>query len=127
MIALQRAIYQKLNSVLTIPVFDVVPPGQSLPYVVIDGLNGRESDSVSSHRTKWNVLLTVWTGDSDGVRGKEEALGFMSQIYKALHRQDLILTEGRAVEVLVTNRRTEMDIDDRTCMGRLVISILIEE
>ena len=85
---LQVAIYDALNNVISIPVFDHVPQKQSYPYVVIGEDNHNNWDDDIKNGMESTVNIHVWDrpeGDS-GDRGKANTKKLQGEIYNVLHR-----------------------------------------
>ncbi len=84
--ALQQAIYQRLASQLTTPVYDHVPQNAAPPYVVIG------ADTLIEWGTKtrdgWEATVTVHAWDFEKA-GRKSVKTILSNLYDALHGQSL--------------------------------------
>jgi len=90
---LQRTLYSTLSNVLSIPVYDEVPEGVAMPYVVIGDLyeTGDPSHDVDGRQVL--VTIHVWSNYA----GAREAREISGQIIGALQFQELAVSGFRPV------------------------------
>lgn len=92
--ALQAAIYARLDSQLTAPVYDHVPQADdpssdaAFPYVVIDQLTLNEADTNDTNAFVGSIMVHSWSR----YRGAKEILELQEGIYNALHQYNNSLT-----------------------------------
>ena len=87
--ALQKAIYQRLDSQLSTPVYDHVLQGSAPPYVVIGA--DTMTDFSSKTTSGFDCTLTIHAWDYDKA-GRKSVKTILSDIYDALHRQEASIT-----------------------------------
>lgn len=87
--ALQKAIYERLDAQLSVPVYDHVPQGQAAPYVVIG------ADTLTDWSTKtqagWEFTVTIHAWDFEKA-GRKSVKTVLSDAYDALHQQEANVT-----------------------------------
>lgn len=116
--ALQVAIYQTLNGVISCPVYDAVPQDADYPYVVIGQHASNNRDFYTEPLKQHILTLSVFSAYS----GKKEVLDIIEQVYVLLHRQKLALDSGVLVNLIVESNDATQDIDEQTYMGRITLS-----
>jgi hypothetical protein len=126
-IAVQTALYSALTSAVSgltpVPgVYDSVPKGVALPYVVIDAQQALDGDALVARRDDVFFYLSVWSD----YPGQKQVLTIMDAIRAALHRQRLDVSTGRVVTVRVASLRTERDVDEQTYQGIITLRLLVE-
>ena len=120
--AFKTALYVALDAALAVPVYDHVPQGSAMPYVVIDGMASDNAEFLNARKDEITALLSVWSTYS----GQNEVLGIMAEIDTALHGNRLTLTSGRLASLRVVSRETSREPDGETYMGRVTITALME-
>lgn len=114
-VAFQKALYQTLDSALTVPIYDYVPDNATYPYVVINNTEFPEMDYLSERKLEVFNYLFIFSD----YKGQKEVLEIMEDIYTALHNKQLAMDEGRMVKMYVTERMTNRDMDGLTFTGRV--------
>lgn len=123
-IALQAALYQRLSSELTTPVYDAVPMGTAYPYITIDNEQSTNTSPVSGRkRAKRFIYLSVWSG----YKGQAEVKRINSEIEVALDERPLMLATGRAVSVRVERMSSNRDADGVTYQGSITLRIITQQ
>ena len=94
---LQKAIYATLDAALSVPVYDEVPEGAALPYVVIGDISEVGDYSHSVDGRQMTVTIHVWSN----YPGMAEARTIAADITAALHFQELQITGYRPVPLVL--------------------------
>lgn len=121
-LAWQKALVTALDAALSCPVYDDVPKGADMPYVVLDTISTNSADALTNLRDEAMAYLTVWTK----YRGRKQAQDFANLIYDTLHRAKLPLEAGRNVRCYVTNRTTRKDLADDVYLAPIRVRALLE-
>lgn len=90
---LQRALYATLSAALSAPVYDEVPEGAALPYVVIGDISEVGDYSHSTDGRQLLVTVHVWSS----YPGMTEARQIAGDVIAALHFQELTVAGYRPV------------------------------
>lgn len=114
-LALQKAIFAKLGSALSVTVYDAVPQDSDYPYVTYNDTNVNNDDFLTERMDQLSISLNVWSR----TLGQEEVLRIMGDIDDALHRARLSLDTGSLVSLRVTAKRTNREDDNETYMGQI--------
>lgn len=117
----QIALYAALSAALDVPVYDA-PEGADYPYVTIDAIEVQPVDYLVERMDRYLVYLTIWSNYA----GKKEVAGIASTIYDTLHRQRLTLTAGSLVDMQVSSRRINRDVDELTYSGSLTVELRVQ-
>ena len=76
-------IFSRLDTALTIPVFDDVPQDfNSFPYIKIDPMNDVDNDTDAENGFQSSFRVHVYSA----YRGSKECVGIQSQVYDLLQR-----------------------------------------
>lgn len=119
--ALQRALYQRLTTELSVPVYDAVPMDTPYPYVTIDREVNSNISPISGRRRQQRLIyFSVWSD----YQGQGEVRRILAQIDAALDERPLSLDEGRAVSVRVIASDTNREPDGRTYMGSATVRVI---
>lgn len=122
-LALQTALYQRLTSTLSVPVYDSVPMDTPPPYVTLDSEIAQDNTPVSGKTRERRLLyLSVWSN----YQGQKEVKAIMGEIKTALHRTKLVLESGRAFGLSVDSQRTNREPDGITFQGAVTLSVLTQ-
>ncbi|MCK9466174.1 MAG: DUF3168 domain-containing protein [Thiopseudomonas sp.] len=155
-IALQAALYDRLSSELSVPVYDSVPMGTGYPYVTIDSEQIKNISPISGRkRAKRYIYLSVWSD----YKGRAEVRRISSEIEAALDERPLDLTShiqllvepgevpfvtadgmemsmsilpagqtvGRAVSVRVESMSSRRDADGVTYQGSVTLRVITQQ
>lgn len=117
----QSALYSALSTALDVPVYDD-PEGASYPYVTLDAIEVQPIDYLVERMDRYLVYLTIWSAYA----GKKEVAAIASTIYDTLHRKPLTLTAGSLVDMQVTSRRIDRDVDELTYMANLTVELRVQ-
>ena len=96
-ISLQAALYHRLSSELTTPVYDAVPMGAPYPYITIDNEQVTNTSPISGRkRAQRFIYLSVWSD----YKGQSEVKRINSEIEAALDERPLVLVANLPVTVI---------------------------
>lgn len=126
--AVQKAIYQALNNVITINgspgvqvrVYDRVPTDAAYPYVTIDSQFVAPADFLNSRKDERFVYLNIWSQ----YKGQKEVLEIYGEIERLLHQKRLPLDTGTMVRAYVRTANTQREPDNETFMGRVTVRVI---
>lgn len=129
MIALQTAIFTKLNTDLVPPVYDHVPQAAdpsddtAFPYVTIgdDDYNAWDTDDSVGYEVLIDVH--VWSRK----RGKKETKEIQQAIYNSLNRAELTVTGYDFISIDFTFADSALDPDGITRHGVIRFRCLLDE
>lgn len=110
---IQKAIYARLTQRLTVPVFDDVPQGSPMPYVVIGEGDSEPFDTDDSLGLETDVTIHVWSEYS----GRKQVKEIMAQIYGALHRYELVIEGMHTIDCIFEYQDSFLDPDGVTRHG----------
>lgn len=123
-IALQTALYQRLATELSVPVYDAVPMDTPPPYVTIDSEISTNTTPISGRKRASRLLyLSVWSN----YQGQAEVKRINAEIEAALDRRPLTITDGRAFGVTVERMSTNREPDGITYQGSVTVRILTQQ
>lgn len=121
--ALQTAIYQRLASQISVPVFDSVPQGTTYPYVTIDSLKSDDRSPIFGQKRDLRMLyLSVWSD----YPGQAEVHRINAEVAAALHQVRLPLAEGRAVSIRIIRTESGRDADGVTYQGSVTAQVITQ-
>jgi hypothetical protein len=93
---LQQAVKAALAAAVSpVPVYDDVPPGAALPYVLVGDDTSANAGSKDIAGDEFTITVHCWSA----ARGKQQAKEIMADVYAALHRQTLTVA-GFAVSMI---------------------------
>ncbi|MGV2834801.1 hypothetical protein PS631_00249 [Pseudomonas fluorescens] len=120
-LALQEAIFARLNAEVSCPIYDGAPLNADMPYVSIDREISANSSPISGRKRETRmVYLSVW---SDAV-GQAEVKRINGEVIAALDERRLPLTVGRAVSVRVEQSDAQRDADGVTYQGSITVRVI---
>lgn len=121
--ALQTAIYQRLTSQISVPVFDSVPQGTTYPYVTIDSLKSDDRSPIFGQKRDLRMLyLSVWSD----YPGQAEVHRINAEVAASLHQVRLPLAEGRAVSIRIIRTESDRDADGVTYQGSVTAQVITQ-
>lgn len=126
--ALHKAVYEALTAdsalmALISGVYDRVPEGTALPYVVFDRTESSDASSGADEAERIALGLNVYSRSG----GRKQVLDIMERLHAVLHHQTPVLTGGwRAVWMRVDTARVRMLGDGMTWQGVASVSALVE-
>jgi hypothetical protein len=120
-LALQVAIFARLQAEVSCPIYDGAPLNADMPYVSIDREFSVNSSPISGRKRETRLLyLSVW---SDAV-GQAEVKRINGEIIAALDERRLPLEVGRAVSVRVEQADAQRDADGITYQGSITVRVI---
>lgn len=120
-VALQEAIFARLQAEVSCPVYDGAPMNADMPYVSIDREVSVNDSPISGRKREQRLLyLSVW---SDAV-GQAEVKRLNGEVIAALGERPLALEVGRAVSVRVIQSDAQRDADGITYQGSITVRII---
>lgn len=120
---IQAAIFAKLNTALTVPVFDNVPQKTAYPYVVIGDDTSVPFDTDDSLGTEATITIHVWSQ----YRGRKQVKEIMQQIYDALHRGNVAVSDALLIESQAEFEQTIVESDGLTRHGIIRFRLTIDQ
>ena len=121
-IAVQTALYDALSAALDCPVYDAVPVGATMPYVVFASHQVLDADYVTGSHERILFYLSVYSDYA----GSIEVQGILGAIKAALHQKRLALAEGVMEGMAVTRSTASPDIADDTFMGSCTVDVRVQ-
>ncbi|WP_054903691.1 MULTISPECIES: DUF3168 domain-containing protein [unclassified Pseudomonas] len=120
-LALQEAIFTRLQTEVSCPIYDGAPLNADMPYVSIDREVSVNSTPISGRKRETRLLyLSVW---SDAV-GQAEVKCINGEVIAALDERPLPLEVGRAVSVRVIQSDAQRDADGVTYQGSITVRVI---
>ncbi|MGV0315149.1 DUF3168 domain-containing protein [Pseudomonas putida] len=120
-LALQEAIFARLQAEVSCPIYDGAPLNADMPYVSIDREVSVNSSPISGRKRETRLLyLSVW---SDAV-GQAEVKRINGEVISALDERRLPLDVGRAVSVRVEQADAQRDADGITYQGSITVRVI---
>jgi len=120
-LALQEAIFARLQAEISCPIYDGAPLNAEMPYVSIDREISVNSSPISGRKRENRlVYLSVW---SDAV-GQAEVKRINGEVIAALDERRLPLEVGRAVSVRVEQADAQRDADGITYQGSITVRVI---
>lgn len=120
-LALQEAIFARLQAEVSCPIYDGAPLNADMPYVSIDREISVNSSPISGRKRETRMIyLSVW---SDAI-GQAEVKRINGEVIAALDERRLPLTVGRAVSVRVEQSDAQRDADGVTYQGSITVRVI---
>lgn len=120
-LALQEAIFARLQAEVSCPIYDGAPLNADMPYVSIDREISVNSSPLSGRKREIRMIyLSVW---SDAI-GQAEVKRINGEVIAALDERRLPLAVGRAVSVRVEQSDSQRDADGVTYQGSITVSVI---
>lgn len=120
-LALQEAIFARLKTEVSCPVYDGAPINAPKPYVSIDREISTNSSPVSGRKRETRLFyLSVW---SDAV-GQAEVKRINGEVIAALDERPLPLAVGRVVSIRLEQADAQRDADGITYQGALTFRVI---
>jgi len=120
-LALQEAIFARLQADVSCPIYDGAPLNADMPYVSIDREVSVNSSPISGRKRQTRLIyLSVW---SDAV-GQAEVKRITGEVIAALDERRLPLAVGRAVSVRVEQTDAQRDADGITYQGSITVRVI---
>lgn len=120
-LALQEAIFARLQAEVSCPIYDGAPLNADMPYVSIDREVAVNSSPVSGRKRETRLLyLSVWSDAG----GQAEVKRINGEVIAALDERRLPLEVGRAVSVRVEQADAQRDADGITYQGSITVRVI---
>jgi hypothetical protein len=120
-LALQEAIFARLQAEVSCPIYDGAPLNAEMPYVSIDREVSVNSSPISGRKRETRLLyLSIW---SDAV-GQAEVKRINGEVIAALDERRLPLEVGRAVSVRIEQADAQRDADGITYQGSITVRVI---
>ncbi|WP_312623270.1 DUF3168 domain-containing protein [Pseudomonas juntendi] len=120
-LALQEAIFARLQAEVSCPIYDGAPLNAEMPYVSIDREVSVNSSPIAGRKRETRLLyLSVW---SDAV-GQAEVKRINGEVIAALDERRLPLEVGRAVSIRVEQVDAQRDADGITYQGSITVRVI---
>ncbi|WP_342622636.1 DUF3168 domain-containing protein [Pseudomonas alkylphenolica] len=120
-VALQEALFARLEAEVSCPVFDGAPMNTPKPYVSIDREVSSNIRPIAGRKREQRLIyLSVW---SDAI-GQAEVKRINGEIINALDERKLPLATGRAVSVRVEQADAQRDADGVTYQGSITVRVI---
>ena len=120
-VALQAAMFARLEAEVSCPVFDGAPMDSPMPYISFDReISTNTSPIAGRKREQRFIYLSVWSN----ALGQAEVKRINGEIVAALNERPLSLEVGRAVSVRVEQSDAQRDADGVTYQGSITIRVI---
>jgi hypothetical protein len=120
-VALQEALFARLEAEISCPVYDGAPMDSPMPYVSLDREISTNSSPIAGRKREQRlVYLSVWSD----AHGQAEVKRIIGEIVAALDERKLPLTVGRAVSVRVEQADAQRDADGVTYQGSITVRVI---
>ncbi|PNA96585.1 MULTISPECIES: DUF3168 domain-containing protein [unclassified Pseudomonas] len=120
-LALQEAIFARLQAEVSCPIYDGAPLNAEMPYVSIDREVSVNSSPIAGRKRETRLLyLSIW---SDAV-GQAEVKRINGEVIAALDERRLPLEVGRAVSIRVEQADAQRDADGITYQGSITVRVI---
>ncbi|MFS0827596.1 DUF3168 domain-containing protein [Pseudomonas phoenicis] len=120
-VALQEALFARLEAEVSCPIYDGAPMNTPMPYVSIDRELAVNASPIAGRKREQRLLyLSVW---SDAV-GQAEVKRINGEVVAALDERALPLAVGRAVSVRVEQVDAQRDADGVTYQGSITVRVI---
>ena len=120
-VALQEAVFARLEAEVSCPVYDGAPMDSDKPYVSFDReISNNISPIAGRKRQQRLIYLSVWSD----AHGQAEVKRILGEVVAALDERRLPLTVGRAVSVRVEQADAQRDADGVTYQGSITVRVI---
>lgn len=120
-VALQEALFARLEAEVSCPIHDGAPMNTPKPYVSIDREVSSNIRPIAGRKREQRLIyLSVW---SDTI-GQAEVKRINGEIINALDERRLPLATGRAVSVRVEQADAQRDADGITYQGSITVRVI---
>ena len=120
-VALQEAMFARLEAEVSCPVFDGAPMDTDMPYVSFDReISTNISPIAGRKRQQRLIYLSVWSD----AHGQAEVKRILGEVVAALDERRMPLTVGRAVSVRVEQADAQRDTDGVTYQGSVTVRVI---
>lgn len=120
-VALQEAMFARLEAEVSCPVFDGAPMDTDMPYVSFDREISTNISPIAGRRRQQRLIyLSVWSD----AHGQAEVKRILGEVVAALDERRMPLTVGRAVSVRVEQADAQRDTDGVTYQGSVTVRVI---
>jgi hypothetical protein len=120
-VALQEALFARLEAEVSCPVYDGAPLDTPMPYISFDReISANTSPIAGRKREQRLIYLSVWSD----AHGQAEVKRINGEIVAALDERRLSLAVGRAVSVRVEQADAQRDADGVTYQGSITVRVI---
>ena len=120
-VALQEALFARLEAEVSCPVYDGAPLDSPMPYISFDReISANTSPIAGRKREQRLIYLSVWSD----ANGQAEVKRINGEIVAALDERRLPLAVGRAVSVRVEQADAQRDADGVTYQGSITVRVI---
>ncbi|MCP1419898.1 hypothetical protein J3D47_004141 [Pseudomonas laurylsulfativorans] len=120
-VALQEALFTRLEAEVSCPVYDGAPMDSPMPYVSFDREISTNSSPIAGRKREHRLIyLSVWSD----AHGQAEVKRIIGEIVAALDERKLPLAVGRAVSVRVEQADAQRDADGVTYQGSITVRVI---
>ena len=118
-LALQKALLAKLDTLVDCEVYDGVPQNADYPYVLIDTDQVINEDFTNQRMDRRFIYLSIWSR----AYGSAEVKTIIGQI-DTINETPLTLDTGECISVRVERTHTNREPDALTFMGHITLRVL---
>lgn len=120
-VALQEAMFARLEAEVSCPIYDGAPMDSDMPYVSFDReISTNISPIAGKKREQRLIYLSVWSD----AHGQAEVKRILGEVIAALDERRLPLAVGRAVSVRVEQADAQRDADGVTYQGSMTVRVI---
>lgn len=120
-VALQEAMFARLEAEVSCPVHDGAPMDSPMPYISIDREISTNTSPIAGRKREQRLIyLSVWSD----AHGQAEVKRIIGEIVTALDERPLPLEVGRAVSVRVEQADAQRDADGVTYQGSITVRVI---
>jgi hypothetical protein len=120
-VALQEALFARLEAEVSCPVYDGAPMDTEMPYVSIDREISTNTSPIAGRKREQRLIyLSVWSD----AHGQAEVKRILGEVIVALDERPLPLAIGRAVSVRVEQAEAQRDADGVTYQGSITVRVI---
>lgn len=120
-VALQEALFARLEAEVSCPVYDGAPMDTEMPYVSIDREFSTNTSPIAGRKREQRLIyLSVWSD----AHGQAEVKRILGEVIAALDERPLPLAVGRAVSVRVEQAEAQRDADGVTYQGSITVRVI---
>lgn len=120
-VALQEALFTRLEAEVSCPVYDGAPLDTPMPYISFDREISSNTRPIAGRKREQRLIyLSVWSD----AHGQAEVKRINGEIVAALDERRLPLAVGRAVSVRVEQAGAQRDADGVTYQGSITVRVI---
>ena len=120
-VALQEALFTRLEAEVSCPVYDGAPLDTPMPYISFDREISSNTRPIAGRKREQRLIyLSVWSD----AHGQAEVKRINGEIVAALDERRLPLAVGRAVSVRVEQADAQRDADGVTYQGSITVRVI---